>query len=695
MKKTISLILAAVLLLSLYACGKEDSKSAFESDLNIGITDEIALSENIQSVQASTVMGDDIFLVATANDGINMLIKINLENGKTESLDVEIDTTVQPILFAYLDEIRLISGSTIQTVDTNLSLSEEKDLTRIFDGAMILSAKSDSQGNIYFIANDKVIVTDGGYYQKSEVSSSARRYRSIAISGEGEVYAGFLTTGDNLLKLGALGGKDSVGISGSIINGDENFSLYLNGDDGLYGLNPETGETLQLFGWLPNGIVSSNISAVYALSGNRFAVMTNEKLMVLGGTDGAAAPQNERTELTLACLNSDGTLPQAVAEFNSTNPDYYITMTDYWDNSVSDGFTAGLNRLNLEIMAGKTPDIFYMWGINGWPIDAYIRQGIFADLYTFLDEDPDISRNDFFETVLSMCEEGGKLQFLPEFFTIEMLGGRASVIGTDGMTIDGIIAFAEENSENLSEIANFQNFNFLRAVIECSADSLIDWETGECYFESEEFIRTLEASKLFGYDRFSPSNPPPSDYEPPIWSLTPVSFSNMLNYLSNIHIYGDDYVAFGFPTTAEPAVVCDPVATLAISSACKDKESAWGFVRQFFVADTQVSHATVSDCQWLPSNPTAFNKIMAFALGNADEYIDVWGFDAPTEGDVTIFRDVISSINVLGSGNTEITSIVLNAAEAYFAGDKTAVETASIIQSRAQICVSEQMLLKQ
>jgi len=690
MKKTLSLFLAAVLLLSFYACGKEDTASTLESDINLGIVDEIALLDDTRQVLSSAVLGDTAFLVTAMNDNSTILLQINLETGETESREVEIDTSGRVILFTYLDEIRLVSGNVMQTMGADLSLSEGKDLTRIFDGAMILSAKSDSQGNIYFIANDKVIVTDGDYSQKSEVSSSVRRYRSIAISGEGEIYVAFLKNLGDSLNLEALGGNDSVGISGTIINGDENFVLYLYDGEGMFGLNPETGDVLQFLDWLPNGVVSSDISAVHTLTGNRFAVVTSEKVIILGEVDDSSVTKKEQLELTLACLNPDGILPQEVAKFNSSNPDYYITMTDYWDYTVDDGLTAGLYRLNLEIIAGKIPDIFYMGGIINLPIDAYIRQDIFADLYPFLDSDPEISRGDFFETVLAACEKDGKLQFLPEFFAVSMLGGRASVIGTEGMTIEDIIAFAEKNSENLINMANFSNSDFLQAVIEYGGDSLIDWETGECYFESEGFIRILEASKLFGYSMFSPSNPPPSDYEPPIWDLTLHTVYNMLNYMGNTSQYGDDFACFGFPTTGEPAVACSPAATLAISSACENTEGAWEFVRQFYMADTQVSHALATGRSCLPSNRIAFNEIMAYEIANPDSYINIFGFNAPTEEDVKAIEDVINSINVLENSKNEITTIVIDAAAAYFAGDKTAEEVASIIQSRVKILVAEQ-----
>ena len=67
------------------------------------------------------------------------------------------------------------------------------------------------------------------------------------------------------------------------------------------------------------------------------------------------APQ--KTELTLACFWLNYDLRSQIVLFNKTNADYRIVVKDYAEYSSDGDPSAGLTKLNTEIISGNAPDL--------------------------------------------------------------------------------------------------------------------------------------------------------------------------------------------------------------------------------------------------------------------------------------------------------------------------------------------------
>ena len=80
--------------------------------------------------------------------------------------------------------------------------------------------------------------------------------------------------------------------------------------------------------------------------------------------------------------------------------------------------------------------------------------------------------------------------------------------------------------------------------------------------------------------------------------------------------------------------------------------------------------------------------------GNLTEFTQRGNFNfeyhAATEEQVQQMLDLIDSASLPARGNSTITSIVTEEAEAYFAGDRSVDEAAQLIQSRVSLYLSEQ-----
>ena len=79
-------------------------------------------------------------------------------------------------------------------------------------------------------------------------------------------------------------------------------------------------------------------------------------------------PCRRKTTLTLAAQYLGSDLRADVLNFNRSSDKYRIEVTDYSEFNTEDDYTAGLTRLNTEIISGNTPDIL---AVSGLPIEQY------------------------------------------------------------------------------------------------------------------------------------------------------------------------------------------------------------------------------------------------------------------------------------------------------------------------------------
>lgn len=124
-----------------------------------------------------------------------------------------------------------------------------------------------------------------------------------------------------------------------------------------------------------------------------------------------------------AWLVTDDKLYSAVADFNKKSSEYRVELTEY----VNEYKDEPLVRLNTDITTGNVPDILVVH--RAMPVKSYIGKGLFADLYEFIDSDPELNREDFLDSIFRAYERDGKLcELVPEFY-IETVTGKTSLVG--------------------------------------------------------------------------------------------------------------------------------------------------------------------------------------------------------------------------------------------------------------------------
>ncbi len=288
--------------------------------------------------------------------------------------------------------------------------------------------------------------------------------------------------------------------------GGEYLFYYKNGE-ALYGYKAEAAEGEErgerLLSWLDADINSDDISFFSFLADGRVVVMTRSwrssggpeiNLAVLTATERAQLP--EKVTLTYATMYMSHDERNRIIDYNKSSSTHRIEVRDYSEYNTDEDYTAGRTKLNTEILAGSVPDII---SVSSLPLRQYGAKGILEDLWPYIDNDGEISREKLMDRVFTAAEQDGKLYQVFNSFTIQTIVGSSKVVGEDmGWTIqefqdalatmpEGCAVFGEGSTKD----------NMLNALLSMNLDSFVNWETGECSFDSENFKSALRFCDSF------------------------------------------------------------------------------------------------------------------------------------------------------------------------------------------------------
>jgi ABC-type glycerol-3-phosphate transport system substrate-binding protein len=409
----------------------------------------------------------------------------------------------------------------------------------------------------------------------------------------------------------------------------------------------------------------------------------------------------EITTITLALVQSNFIIEDAIAEFNRTNPFYHIVINEIytgWDSP-----TDALARLALDVMTGSGPDII---DTSLFPFHQWAGQGLFVNLYELIDADPALSRDDFVEAVLSNLETDGRLYKMFPNFSIITLFANADVVGSEsGWTLGEFVSVLEANPQAASPIGFTDGRELFQTLFMMNIDRFINWESGTVYFESEHFLEFLEyiyrLQEMIGWEDNINYIMGGSNLLAELASGEQIAGHGIiwefLPHFALPHSVGEDFVAVGFPNEHRNGHLMwnGLNGGYAILSTSENQEGAWQFLRMILSEDWQRGNI---DNAWLgfPTNSAVFNERMEHALTSREGTLhwggqQMRGSDLPE--DVSSFVDatlaIIESTQNLYVWFDPLLDIIFESLDDLFAGAITIEDTARIIQSRAAIFVAE------
>lgn len=599
--------------------------------------------------------------------------------------------------------------------------------------------KLDDKGNVLLPANNgiRAIAADG---TQSYVIETEGYIDGIVQMPDGRLAVVLWSDQDQkqVLSLidtatGELGESVPTTISSyNAVTGNSDYDLYYTSGVNLFGYKLDTDESTKLFNWLNCDVSADSVNGFRVSDDGVITGVVNEwdqetetydyELITVKQVPYDSVPHKET--ITMAAISLDYQVIGKIVEFNRNSDKYRIEVTDYseFNNYTSENeedWNAGLTKLNTEIMAGNVPDIFCLSGLNYSQLAA---KGILEDLYPYIDSDPDMSRDDFFPNVMAAMEVDGKLCSTFANFYISTVIGASSVVGSEpGWTYDEFEAALASMPEGCTAFDVYTTrSDMLQNCLALDMEDFVNWGTGECSFDSQQFIDLLEFAAQFpaefDWDNYEWSEDDDSMArlsqgrqmlaQTSIYSIDDLLYNSYAQYL------GGDITYVGFPTnngTGNMLGMTD--GGYAMSSKSEHKDAVWQFMRMFFTEEYQ------SKLWGLPSNRQVFEKqakeastvqyqkdaegnylldadgeklpIVRYSTWNdkTGESEDVY---ALTEKQVSQIRELITTTTKIADYNSSIFDIVNEQAPAFFEKQKSAQDVAKLIQSKANIFVNEQ-----
>lgn len=499
---------------------------------------------------------------------------------------------------------------------------------------------------------------------------------------------------------------DNFGIRGGI-----GQDLLLANNMGLYTWSPGDAEPKMLMNSINSDLLADDINMVLWIDDQHFAAVYHDirtyaqKCACFTYVDPADIP--DKKELVLGGSYVGSEIRAKVIQFNQSNSQYRITLKDYSIYNSPEDWTAGQTRLNNDIISGKMPDIMMFTDLNSYR--NYVSKGALADIGKLLAADPELGGLEYLQNVWDAYSINGQLYAVIPSFNVQTMVAKKSLVGEpQSWTMADVEAVLATMPQGAAAFGDMTRDGFIYNILSYGGKDFIDLETGECHFDSQEFIDMLEYAKTLpkesykedeDYDYFSHEN----QYRENRSLMRELYISNIEDCKYQIKGYMGEEVSYvGFPTSdSKGSCLGISGSALMISANSQQQDEAWQFVRQFLTEEYQTS----SELYSMPVLKSAFLAKAAKATersywtdenGNKEYYDDYWTINGEqvvlepfTQEEVEEICQFIYGVNRTAYYNEEIRNIIIEDAEAFFSGQRSAQEVAGIIQSRAQVYINE------
>ena len=497
------------------------------------------------------------------------------------------------------------------------------------------------------------------------------------------------------------------------------FDLLISDNNSLYGYSLETNEQMALLRWGGIELLNTSDAFVGMFGDGRLVVVTrgwdlSVEMFYLTPVQRGYLQTTEKVTLTLGGLRIPDEILSAVIEFNQENRDYRIEVVDYLGPDYD--WYGGLTRLQVELMTGKGPDLIYDWSRE------LRAPGFLLDLYTFIDADSELNREDFLPNILHAMEDSdGCLYRIANSYSVNTMIGIEENLGhIDAWTLTRMQELLED-SLHIPYPLGVLNIGLLFVHQMLGNRDFIDYDNYQANLDNDCFVKILEIAKLL---------PAEQNLEIGYTSalilmmrgeqlLEEKQFDYFRDFQGYAEVLGDSFVLLGMPSAEGGRNIVYPLNPIGIGAASAYADGAWEFLRRFLLPieipdkddalgnvpfpiriDTFEAHIEYLQTPLVGpdgnGNPVEYPRWEFTLIEWVDNRYLTTDVDlyAMTDDVADKLRDFIKSAQPparrLDSG---LTGLINGDLHALFDGVRSSEDTARIIQSRVQIYLSEQELL--
>lgn len=358
-----------------------------------------------------------------------------------------------------------------------------------------------------------------------------------------------------------------------------------------------------------------------------------------------------------------------------------------WRCRMSEEPLPARKKLSLELLGGAVGDISGCAArFNAQSAEYYVETTDLTAAFTVIDDrlldlyaliDAEFSREDF--VALRAFESGGALYSVAPCFDVSTYVGLERLVGEGtGWTFEDYSALAASLSPGQKLFELMSPEIFLKNSLNSFLPTVMDYSAAECSFTDGRFEALLEQAA-------SAKTAEQTDVAGLVGRFTSgetVLMDSVLRGVYDLAAFentaGGSVTAIGWPTQGgecgSELLASSDIAICATG----DTEGAWAFLK-FCLSDAQLQEQLAATS--FPISRAALEARLAECQARQE--------DAMSAAQAEKLRALLDALVYKSAADYSVTGIVLEEAGAYFAGERSAAETAELVQDRISTYLSE------
>lgn len=431
--------------------------------------------------------------------------------------------------------------------------------------------------------------------------------------------------------------------------------------------------------------------------------------------DPTADPNGTKT-ITLSVITSNRYLETAKTNFETAHPGVKIEIketvaapkTDNKQTMVMNGpkdtknEEKYLSTVSTELMSGKASDLFML---DELPYKKYADKKLLENLNDLMKNDASFDRNQFFTNIFDSMKYKDGMYAIPIKVSFNLLIGNQDLLA--GTAIDDskwtwkdFKAMADkltkdDNKDGVPDsptLANITEASFIGLLLDSSYTQFVDAGAKKANFNGKTFLDMLQMAKTMFDTKQIPTKG--TERSANMFQMfSPRQYEDMI-LLPQSMFNGSSTSYYSMPTENEKkgqSFTSDLM--LAMNSKSKNKKEAWEFVKYLLSEEMQASRDLMGFAVNKKANQTRMEQI---ASNTSKTMIKMLGKDGkeivpkPADPkDIARIETLLSGVQSFRETDPKVRSIVQEETAAFFSGQKTAEETAKVIQSKVSTYLQE------
>lgn len=415
-------------------------------------------------------------------------------------------------------------------------------------------------------------------------------------------------------------------------------------------------------------------------------------------SEGAVQEKQKVVLAVVRVLPQKSHLRQAVAQFNRRSREYRVEIIEPEEGESGIAFA---DRIQREMLASGTgPDLFY--GIG--EAEGFAKNGYLQEVSDFLPEEGVLWQAAVEDGVIQGRQYGIPYECRLRFatYSLELTRGR------DSWTLDELMeAVRGSDAEVLQAGWSAMELVWNYGLHDKSSKRFIDWEKGESHLDEAPFLDFLAFIREYAdgedYALVDPfANPDTRLLEGKVAAVAPREDVMNLDSLNELEVRFQGQPAYiGYPR-AEGNGIYVRSSHFYVSSLTEQKEGCRAFLDFMLSEEVQNDYVDYKDSLSFDSTelPTRLSAMEYYIEKKKQEKLSEYPTGITPEGisynkgglseeQEEAFRFLLENAHPWNWNDTEISGMVWEELEPYFAGQKTAEEAAKTLDNRVQLYLDE------